>query len=652
MGTDHTIKLRRKSKKSYLLENVRACHCLLCAVNVTRLRFRDTPASSAAICFFHDISLYLLDIKSALTQKGLDSFCQNFHIPDDVHPQLPSPNQTKHEMPAGKIGVYTRFFDKRSDSDVVCYTKPLDSLKRWNDHFFWVDYFACPASFPWHTGKNVSRDPFPKSTKFNADDYAILVAHSAPFQKFLEPFLCFFRMNHYYTLDEDTYHKMDLSTFIHVVDLTKVKVAERECTEGEARLLDSTVRCVVSLLPVAPTRAESELEASVDRLFDEGGSADQGGSTTCGGQDVETELVTGIKIIIVENVIVERPKRQRKKRQAVTNASGSSHPPKKLRGDHRTSSGAATGGKSPSVLKELLACSILNVEAGVEAVATLPLVTYSISATQEHESGAPADSITMLNLRTIGLSKRTVRPDVAGSSHIPGKELSMGSWEINSETLYEVFVPQWNVSNDTLLDDHDVSRNLLTTWPLLCCLLKSVRWIITICLLNLMLGPVDKESSATGTDNRPPMLVESDYESWKIHIERYIHGKTLGKLIWRSIQNGPTPYPQITVTEGQGDAAIQVTKDKLDEEFTQIENNKELADIQATNILSQGLPRHVFNILNQTRTGKEIWDNVELLMKGSGKSLQQKKEELYDEYERFRAIGNESIHDYYVRFHT
>ncbi|GJT35271.1 hypothetical protein Tco_0925690 [Tanacetum coccineum] len=144
-------------------------------------------------------------------------------------------------------------------------------------------------------------------------------------------------------------------------------------------------------------------------------------------------------------------------------------------------------------------------------------------------------------------------------------------------------------------------------------------------------------------------MVESDYESWKIRIERYIRGKP--KLIWRSIQNGPTPHPQITVTEGQGEDAVQVTRDKRDEEFTEIENNKELADIQATNILSQGLPRHVFNILNQTRTGKEIWDNVELLMKGSGKSLQQQKEELFDEYERFRAIGNESIHDYFVRFH-
>ncbi|GJT61279.1 hypothetical protein Tco_1004812 [Tanacetum coccineum] len=71
--------------------------------------------------------------------------------------------------------------------------------------------------------------------------------------------------------------------------------------------------------------------------------------------------------------------------------------------------------------------------------------------------------------------------------------------------------------------------------------------------------------------------------------------------------------------EGEGVNAIQATRDKMDEEFYEIENKREPADIQATNILSKGLPRHVFNILNQTRTGKEIWDN--------------------------------SIRDYFVRFH-
>ncbi|GJX16014.1 hypothetical protein Tco_0216846 [Tanacetum coccineum] len=80
----------------------------------------------------------------------------------------------------------------------------------------------------------------------------------------------------------------------------------------------------------------------------------------------------------------------------------------------------------------------------------------------------------------------------------------------------------------------------------------------------------DKESSAAGTDNRPPMLVESDYESWRIRIERYIRGKPLGKLIWRSIQNGPTPHPQITVTEGQGEVAVQVRADTQDKDWISV----------------------------------------------------------------------------------
>nr|GFC93316.1 hypothetical protein [Tanacetum cinerariifolium] len=38
-------------------------------------------------------------------------------------------------------------------------------------------------------------------------------------------------------------------------------------------------------------------------------------------------------------------------------------------------------------------------------------------------------------------------------------------------------------------------------------------------------------------------------------------------------------------------------------------------------------------------------------MKGSGKTLERRKEDMFDEYERFRANGNESIQDYFIRFH-
>nr|GEV04487.1 reverse transcriptase domain-containing protein [Tanacetum cinerariifolium] len=68
-------------------------------------------------------------------------------------------------------------FSKRSDNAFVCYTKPLDSFKHWNDHFFWVDDFACPASFSWHTAKHVTRDPALVAADFNAQDYATLVAY-------------------------------------------------------------------------------------------------------------------------------------------------------------------------------------------------------------------------------------------------------------------------------------------------------------------------------------------------------------------------------------------------------------------------------------------------------------------------------------------
>ncbi|GKD77693.1 hypothetical protein Tco_1340314 [Tanacetum coccineum] len=146
----------------------------------------------------------------------------------------------------------------------------------------------------------------------------------------------------------------------------------------------------------------------------------------------------------------------------------------------------------------------------------------------------------------------------------------------------------------------------------------------------------DKESSAAGTDNRPPMLVESDYDSWKIRIHRYIRGKPLGKLIWNSIQNGPSPHPMITDAPTEDQTGVNMPRLKLDSEFTPEETNRENADTQAEIILSQGLPRHIFNILNQTNTAKEIWDNVE---------------DLFDKFERFRAIGNEPIHDYFVRFH-
>nr|GEU58195.1 hypothetical protein [Tanacetum cinerariifolium] len=211
-------------------------------------------------------------------------------------------------------------------------------------------------------------------------------------------------------------------------------------------------RRVVPLLPIAPARAKSDLEASVEKLFDEGGSMKQVDSAAGGGHDAEIEFVTAANNI----------------------TTGS-----KLRGDYRTFSEVIIG-----------------------AMPTMPFVTSSVSATPGHEDGTPLDSVTGANLRSVGPAIRlvisldsshhsstnapgakfnsvirfvvpplvtieesnsvdTIKPNVVGPSHPFGKELSPGSREVDSENLHEVFVSHWNVPNDALLDDFDTSKEII-----------------------------------------------------------------------------------------------------------------------------------------------------------------------------------------------
>ncbi|GJX08005.1 hypothetical protein Tco_0195937 [Tanacetum coccineum] len=53
----------------------------------------------------------ITSLKCLLTQEHLDAICAKYFVPEEVHPQLPSSDATMHERPAGKVGMYTRFFD-------------------------------------------------------------------------------------------------------------------------------------------------------------------------------------------------------------------------------------------------------------------------------------------------------------------------------------------------------------------------------------------------------------------------------------------------------------------------------------------------------------------------------------------------------------
>nr|GEU57884.1 hypothetical protein [Tanacetum cinerariifolium] len=157
---------------------------------------------------------------------------------------------------------------------------------------------------------------------------------------------------------------MDLLSFIRTVDPTKVRVAKRQRVENEPRLLESAVKRVVLLLPIAPSYASSELEASVDKLFDEGASGD--------GQGTDIQPVVATTDTIVEDVASLQPRRQRKRKIVVADASGPSHPPKKLREDYRALSGASTADKSRSSALAIATVTIMT--AAVDADVTVDRV--------------------------------------------------------------------------------------------------------------------------------------------------------------------------------------------------------------------------------------------------------------------------------------
>nr|GFA60732.1 hypothetical protein [Tanacetum cinerariifolium] len=143
----------------------------------------------------------------------------------------------------------------------------------------------------------------------------------------------------------------------------------------------------------APDRGESELEASVDKLFDEGGSgiqAEQG--DPAGGRG-------GLA------------KTSKEKETVVAGAGEPSHPPKKLREDHGTLSGA-------SIYSSHLSGANI-VEAGVDSFVR-PFVSVIIAATTVTSTVDPA----------IVIKEKIVKPSLfsANSTSAGGTDPAMGSF--------------------------------------------------------------------------------------------------------------------------------------------------------------------------------------------------------------------------------
>ncbi|GKA47083.1 integrase, catalytic region, zinc finger, CCHC-type containing protein [Tanacetum coccineum] len=104
---------------------------------------------------------------------------------------------------------------------------------------------------------------------------------------------------------------------------------------------------------------------------------------------------------------------------------------------------------------------------------------------------------------------------------------------------------------------------------------------------------LSEDIQCAGSDTRPPMLDRTDFASWQQRIRLYC-------------QERPRVYSGL------------VTEDK------EMYN----ANIRATNILLQGLPKDIYSLINHYTDANNIWDNVKMLLEGSELTKEDRESQL------------------------
>nr|GFA37879.1 hypothetical protein [Tanacetum cinerariifolium] len=107
-----------------------------------------------------------------------------------------------------------------------------------------------------------------------------------------------------------------------------------------------------------------------------------------------------------------------------------------------------------------------------------------------------------------------------------------------------------------------------------------------------------------GADNHPSMLDKTRYSSWASRMLLYIKGKENRKLLVDPVLNGPFKYG--TILEPRTATTRATVRDRRYDELTDAEKIREACDIKASNIVVQGLPQDIHNLVSRHEEAKHI----------------------------------------------
>ncbi|GJZ86052.1 hypothetical protein Tco_0657662 [Tanacetum coccineum] len=389
-------------------------------------------------------------------------------------------------VPSYKSGWMS--FSKRPGKNTLqCYTKPLDSLKNWNNRFFWVDERIFPTVVEWRT--SAPKDKMPSANSYSAADVTILDTHRTPIKKQPELLLCLVGLSQSYFLGDDVYltffydddRDMDLFNLISAPNPAKVKTETRPHAAHEVPLLTVTTSRVIEMEDTAVASGFSGTPFALEKspldfanedpphmIIEMGGTADQFWDRLSH-EIPPMETATTTEVIqesgLEKELAVMRPPMNKRRRKRVNDKAEANAPPKVLRKDH------AAFRPAQSTLRGKFLDSI-----GLEAD-----FTFFTPATQE----TPADTKSVSDPEPLSYVKPQPHPeqDVAQSSRktapeIPTKNVatagvqdllsteSPGSGKSTSVpyvdgSLGSIYQPGWGVTNNCRLDTPNACQDMV-----------------------------------------------------------------------------------------------------------------------------------------------------------------------------------------------
>ncbi|GJS11127.1 hypothetical protein Tco_0367923 [Tanacetum coccineum] len=357
---------------------------------------------------------------SIMTREMVESFCNSYYIPDEVHPTAPGRDRTITQFPEGKGVSYLR---------------------------------------PFVYGGVLEKDPAPHLTARQEQSVQVLSSNKAPFWRYPECFLALVGLSPYYPFGENTYPAferpdrtdMGLLDYIRTADPRKVQAVEVQKGEEQVTLLESIKHYFVSLdAPVVVHQASGSGSGAGPKV-----SAPSAGENVVAGENV-IPVGTYVDLVDPEDdlTVVEKgdaaQKQPEKAKRKKLSKQSDPLPAKRLRIDH-PSLASGTGGKTLASLRRTIPEGSLLLGSSPADVHTQ--VTVRSSRTVDAPVYTAVDTVTSSRGKTLVVPTS----DVGGSSQPETSEESADSFYetvvLNSEDAKRWYVPRWNITNDSLLDD-------------------------------------------------------------------------------------------------------------------------------------------------------------------------------------------------------